>query len=132
MITLEAAIRRLTEPVNGQFPRPWMTDMAHPENARTFVVGRNQARSFRVDQIGSHDAYIDALFNRNGRSCRKLYGQLQGDDGPSDTRKNIDRLREHLAREGLDDVLETNVICFFLTHEPRPNSERKSDRQANI
>jgi hypothetical protein len=42
MHALEAAIRGLTRPVNGQFPRPWMTTMARPEDARIFVVGYNQ------------------------------------------------------------------------------------------
>ena len=112
MSTLEASIRRLTQPVNGQFPRPWMTNMAHPENARVFVVGYNQATGFPAALIGSHDDYMDALFNRNDRSCRKLYEQLRGDDGPSPTRKNLDKLREYLAREGLTDVVETNVICY--------------------
>ena len=112
MSPLEASIRRLTQPVNGQFPRPWMTTMAHPEKARIFVVGYNQATCFPAARIGSHDDFIDALFNRNERSCRKLYEQLRGEDGPSPTRKNIDRLQENLAREGLDDVVETNVICY--------------------
>jgi hypothetical protein len=112
MSTLEASIRRLTQPINGQFPRPWMTNMAHPENARIFVVGYNQATGFPAALIGSHDDYIDALFNRNDGSCRKLYEQLRGDDGPSPTRKNIDKLRENLARERLNDVVETNVICY--------------------
>ena len=89
-----------------------MTTMAHPEKARIFVVGYNQATCFPAARIGSHDDFIDALFNRNERSCRKLYEQLRGEDGPSPTRKNIDRLQENLAREGLDDVVETNVICY--------------------
>src|ERR1022692_515178 len=112
MNTLEVSIRRLTQPVNGQFPRPWMTSVAHPEKARIFIVGYNQATGFPVELSGSHDEYIDALFNRNDRSCRRLYEQLRGDDGPSPTRKNIDRLRENLTREGLTDVVETNVICY--------------------
>ena len=33
----------------------------------------NQATRFSAESIGSHDAYIDALFNRNGKSCRDLY-----------------------------------------------------------
>jgi hypothetical protein len=112
MDTLEATVRRFTEPVNGQFPRPWMTSMTHPEKARIFIVGYNQAKDFCADRVGSHDAYIDALFNRNDRSCRKLYGQLSGEKGPSRTRKNIDRVSESLAREHLIDVIETNVICY--------------------
>lgn len=111
-MSLEASLRRLTQPVDGQFLRPWMTDMAHPEKARIFVVGRNPATRFPAALIGSHDDYIDALFNRNDRSCRKLYEQLRGDDGLSPTRKNIGKLRENLAREGLTDVVETNVICY--------------------
>jgi len=86
--------------------------MTHPERARIFVVGFNQATGFPAAQIESHDAYIDALFNRNDKSCRKLYERLRGDDGPSPTRKNLDKLREHLAREGMNDVVETNVICY--------------------
>ena len=86
--------------------------MAHPEKARIFVVGYNQATGFPAALVGSHDDYIDALFNRNDRSCQKLYERLRGDDGPSPTRKHIDKLREDLAREGLDDVVETNVICY--------------------
>ena len=97
MSALEASIRRLTQPVNGQFPRPWMTNMARPENARIFVVGYNQATGFPAALIGSHDDYIDALFNRNDGSCRNLYEQLRDDDGTSPTRRNIDKLRVNLA-----------------------------------
>jgi hypothetical protein len=94
MNTLEASIRRLTQPVNGQFPRPWMTDMAHPEKARVFIVGRNQAKVFPAAAlVGGHEAYIDALFNRSGKSCRKLYEEMSGREGPSPTRENIYALR---------------------------------------
>ncbi len=112
MHALEAAIRGLTMPVNGQFPRPWMTTMARPEDARIFVVGYNQATRFSAESIGSHDAYIDALFNRNGKSCRDLYEQARGPRGSSPTRRNLDALHEMLASEGLTNVLETNVVCY--------------------
>jgi hypothetical protein len=112
MSPLEASIRRLTQPVNGQFPRPWMTDMPHPEEARVFIVGFNQATGFPAAVVGSHDDYVDALFNRGDRSCRKLYEQMRGDAGASPTRRNLDRLRAKLAREGIHDVVETNVICY--------------------
>jgi len=112
MNTLEASIRQHTQAVNGQFPRPWMTDTPHPEQARVFIVGYNQATGFPTERIGSHDEYVDALFNRNGQSCRKLYERLRGDRGPSLTRTNIDTLRECLAGEGIVDVVETNVICY--------------------
>jgi len=89
-----------------------MTSMAHPEKARIFIVGNNPATDFPAAMVGSHDDYIDALFNRNDRSCRELYDQLRGDKGPSPTRKNIDMVRKNLARESLFDVIETNVICY--------------------
>jgi hypothetical protein len=110
--TLETSIRRLTQPVNGQFPRPWMTDMERPEKARIFIVGANQATPFPAALVEGHEAYIDALFNRNGKSCRKLYEEMRGHEGPSQTRKNIDALRAALANVGVNDVLETNVICY--------------------
>lgn len=112
MNTVEASIRRLTQPVNGQFPRPWMMGMEHPEKARIFIVGYNQTTGFCAALVGDHNAYIDALFNRNGRSCRKLYEQIRGDKSPNQTRKNIDTLREGLASRGVSDVIETNVICY--------------------
>lgn len=86
--------------------------MAHPEEARVFIVGFNQATGFPATMVGSHDDYIDALFNRSDRSCQKLYEQMRGDDGASPTRRNLDRLRAQPAREGVHDVVETNVICY--------------------
>jgi hypothetical protein len=113
MNALEAAIRHLTLPVNNQFPRPWMTDLKRPEKARVFIVGYNQAAGFSISNIpGGHRAYIDALFNRNGMSCRQLYLFLRGGKGPSPARKNIDTLRKCLANFGINDVIETNVICY--------------------
>jgi hypothetical protein len=109
---LETLIRGLTQPVNGQYPRPWMTGMKRPEEARVFIVGHNQARAFPVEKVGDHDAYMDALYNRNGKSCRELYNNICGDEGSSTGRKNIDALREGLTNLGIDDVVETNVICY--------------------
>jgi hypothetical protein len=80
---LEGSIRRLTQPVNGQYPRPWMTEMMHPEEARVFVVGYNQATGFPAEQVGDHETYIDALFNRNEKSCRKLYEKFVGMKAPA-------------------------------------------------
>lgn len=111
MNTLETSIRCLTRCVNGQFPRPWMTDVEHPEKVRIFIVGYNQATSCPAKLI-AHDAYIDALFNRNGRLCRELYRLLRGDAGPSRTHKNIDILKDGLATRGLNDVMVTNAICY--------------------
>lgn len=114
MTELEQHILELTRPLNGQYPRPWMTSMRDPQHARVFVVGRNQATGFPTDRIGSQDAYLDALFNRDGRSMRALYDELRSADGkgPSPTRQNQDRLTESLRRAGVTEVLETNVICY--------------------
>jgi hypothetical protein len=112
MTRLERRIRQLTMPVNKQYPRPWMSDSTAPNLSRVFLVGFNQAMSFERCIIGSHDAYIDALFNRNGHSIRQLYERARSGKGPSPTRQNIDCLSRKLAAKGIGDVLETNVICY--------------------
>jgi len=107
---LEAIIRDLTKPLNNQCPRPWMTSSRSPWNVRVFTVGRNQRNSFRVDAVGSHEEYLDALFNRNGAGCRALYDRLT--EKPTPTRQNVDKLVAKLAAAGVLEVLETNVICY--------------------
>lgn len=107
--TFERAISAATRPVNGQLPRPWMTDLVDPVRARVLIVGRNPARGYDASKL-DHSRHLDALFNRNGQSCRGLYDQLVGE--PSPTRRNIDLLRVLLADAGVDQVLETNVICY--------------------
>ncbi|WP_171124574.1 hypothetical protein [Ruegeria sp. HKCCA4707] len=97
-----------TAPIDGQFPRPWMTDLSDPSEANCFIVGRNQRNGYAVDLVGSQERHVDALFNRNGQSCRGLYEQLCE---TSPTRKNIDQLSERLKHVGAK-VLETNVVCF--------------------
>lgn len=106
----ENAIARLTEPLNGQYPRPWMTELADPLSATIFIVGKNQAKGYGADRT-SHKRHLDALFNRSGESCRGLYNEMTG-DSPSPTRKNTDRFRSILASHGVTQVLETNVICY--------------------
>jgi len=105
----ESAISAATRPVNGQLPRPWMTDLTDPHGARVLIVGRNPARGYDATTL-DHARHLDALFNRNGQSCRALYDELAGE--PSPTRRNIDMLRTLLSDAGVDHVLETNVICY--------------------
>ncbi|RWK87956.1 MAG: hypothetical protein EOR52_14980 [Mesorhizobium sp.] len=107
---LERALRKLTAPINGQYPRPWMTASATPWASSVFTVGRNQRNGFAADLVGDHDTYLDALFNRNGQSCRGLYDRIIGK--PSPTRINTDRLVAGLRDKGISDVIETNVICY--------------------
>jgi hypothetical protein len=65
--SFEASIRQLTTPLNGQFPRPWMTDPPNPWEAVVFVVGKNQRHGYPVDIVGPHDAYLDALCQRTAK-----------------------------------------------------------------
>lgn len=97
-----------TQEINGQYPRPWMTDLGDPMEADCFIVGRNQRNGYDVDAVGQHARHVDALFNRNGQSCRGLYDCLFD---ASRTRINIDRLSKRLKNCGAK-VLETNVVCF--------------------
>jgi len=107
----EQAVAELTKPINGQYPRPWVSDLTDPQKANTFIVGKNQRNGFKVEDVGSHQRHLDALFNRNGEGCRKLYDQITGNN-PSPTRKNSDRLVRELRAVGVSSILETNVICY--------------------
>ena len=106
----EETIRKLTEPINGQLPRPWMTEMKNPLNSDVFIVGRNQSKGYLAKDI-LHQRHLDALFNRNGESCQGLYNETTKDQ-PSPTRRNIDRFVARLTELSIHNVLETNVICY--------------------
>lgn len=109
----ETFIKRITEltrPVNGQYPRPWMTSSSNPEASKVFIVGKNQRNGYSSKSL-SHQRHIDGLFNRNGETCRSIYDQMT-DGRASPTRKNTDRFVDLLASKGITDVLETNVICY--------------------
>ncbi|UVE16874.1 uracil-DNA glycosylase family protein [Pseudomonas sp. LS44] len=106
----EAAISDLTPPLNGQFPRPWMTDLTDPQKANVLIVGKNQAKGYSTENV-THERHINALFNRENESCRRLYDELTG-HSPSPTRLNTNMFRSILAQAGIDRVLETNVVCY--------------------
>lgn len=107
----ELDIEELTKPLNGQYPRPWMTDLREPLQASVFIVGKNQAKTYLVASVGDHSRHINALFNRHGETCRGLYNELsKGKSSP--TRQNIDLLTDGLRAAGIHDILETNVICY--------------------
>lgn len=108
MISFLEETWQYTRAVDGQYPRPWMTDLSNPLDADCFIVGRNQRNGYAVADIGCQQNHINALFNKEGASCRGLYDSLYK---PSPTRKNIDRLSQRLKKGGAQ-VLETNVICF--------------------
>ena len=112
-----------TRAFDGQYPRPWMTDLSDPRDADCFIVGRNQRNGYDVRDVGSHQLHMDALFNRNGTSCRELYDRLCSK--PSPTRRNIDRLSSRLKAGGAH-VLETNVICFSTPMSSDLTSDQRS------
>ncbi len=87
-----------------------MTDLRDPTTATVFIVGRNQRNGYDAEMVG-YQEHVDALFNRNGQSCRQLYDRVTAGK-PSRTRANTDRLRNLLFQKGIDRVLETNVICY--------------------
>ena len=110
MDKFEEKIRELTKPINGQLPRPWMTKMRNPLEADVFIVGRNQRNPYSEIEI-LHQRHLDALFNRNGESCRGLYDEVTKGK-PSRTRRNIDDLAARLNQRNIHNILETDVVCY--------------------
>ena len=106
----ETAISELTQPINDQYPRPWMTRLKNPLEARVFIVGRNQRNGYPTDRF-DHARHMNGLFNRKGETCRGIYDEITAGK-PSPTRHNTDRFVQKLSEVGVDDVLETNVICY--------------------
>lgn len=100
----------MTAPLNGQYPRPWMTNSTNPAGATVFIVGMNQRNGFPVEMVGTHEQYVDSLFNRGPETCRQLYDRVTAT--PSPTRRNTDKLVARLALNGVTDIIETNVICY--------------------
>jgi hypothetical protein len=86
-------------------------------------VGLNQATEYKVDAVGRHARFMDALFNRRGECCRRLYNRVREEnkarqgkqvrqDKSSPTRQNIDHLNKVLRCHGVRGILETNMICY--------------------
>lgn len=115
MDKFEQRIRELTEKINGQYPRPWMTDLKDPSCAEVFIVGSTQATAYRSDCV-DYERFIDSLFNRNDQRCREFYEEYgtcyAGETKPSLTRINIEMFTLKLKKVGVYSVLETNVVCY--------------------
>lgn len=114
MTDLEAQLRPILAPLpygGGEYLRPWMTTSRQPLDCKVWVVGANPAKTFPASQVGSFEDYIDALFNRNGKSMRRLYDTIT-EGRPSRTRHNLDRVTLALSQAGIEDVLETNLNCY--------------------
>lgn len=108
MDSLETLARRLTTAINGQYPRPWMTDLTNPAEAEVFVVGYNPATAYEVGTV-KYERHLNALFNRNGESCRRFYAELTPG---TPSRDNIEMFTQKLAQTGVVSVIETNVVCY--------------------
>ena len=108
MDKFEQLTRELTTEINGQYPRPWMTDLKDPSRADVFVVGYNPATAYLSNEV-SYERFIDSLFNRNGETCRKFYAEITK---KTPTRDNIEMLVDKLTKVGVSSILETNVVCY--------------------
>jgi hypothetical protein len=82
--------------------------MRDPSLATVFIVGYNPAKQYRVETV-QHERHIDALFNRNGETCRSFYSEITKE---SPSRTNIEMLAGKLFAVGVTAILETNVICY--------------------
>lgn len=122
MTSFEHLIRALTKPRSGTYPRPWTTD-TDPEKADILIVGASSAKTFHVADVGDHDQFIDALWNRNGRTCRAMYDAAT--TKPSKTRPNLDKLSEMLAAHGLTS-LQTNVSCASARYDADISEEDRA------
>jgi len=87
-----------------------MTTASDPSACEIFIVGRNQRNAYQAEQVGSHEYFINTLFNRGGETCRSLYDRMTST--PSPTRGNIDRLTRALEKHTKAGILGTNVVCY--------------------
>jgi hypothetical protein len=126
MTELEERVRALTEPRGGVFPRPWMTD-TDPEKVEVLIVGASSAKTFRAADVGSHDDFIDCLWNRNGKTCKGMYEAAT--TKPSRTRPNLDKLSRMLAERGLSS-LQTNVACASAPYDALLSREDRAQGTA--
>lgn len=117
MDKLEQRIRELTEEINGQYPRPWMTDLENPSCAKVFIVGYHPVTAYRSDGV-DYERFIDSHFNRNGEGCRKFYEEYWKSHNDTTNKKksrtgtNIENFTDKLKKVGVRSILATNVVCY--------------------
>lgn len=122
MSEFEDRIRAMTVPRNSAYPRPWTTD-TDPSQADVLIVGASSAKTFRVVDVGSHDQFLDALWNRNGQTCRAMYASAT--TKRSRTRPNLERLSRMLSAHGLTS-LQTNVACASGRYDAEVSDEDRA------
>lgn len=111
---LEKELFALTKPINGQYPRPWMTNLRKHEKAKVFDIGANPATAYTKKHVKSHRQFMDIHFNRNGYDCQSFYAGVRAkeDKSPSPSRINIETLMKTLTDIGVLEIFETNVYCY--------------------
>ncbi len=117
MKNLETAIRELTFASEGQYPRPFTTQIQDLESIDGLLLGFNQARPCPADSM-SHQKFLDWHMGRCGTS-RELYSKLNAT--PSRTRQNIERFVRTLNRP----ILESDVYCFSSPKASQLSSQGK-------
>ena len=85
-----------------------MTDLKTPSHADVFIVGYNPATAYLSNDV-CYERFIDALFNRNGETCRKFYAEITKQ---TPTRGNIEMFADKPTKVGVNSILETNVVCY--------------------
>lgn len=116
---LEGLLVHLAGKACGGFPIPWMTNLDDPSKANVLVVGQKQMRTYEDGERLGLQRYLDAQFNRNGRSCRDLYDEMSH-RRPSPTRRNLDFLSRRIAEIAPEArLLETNVVCYLEAADPK-------------
>ena len=121
-MAFEDIIRTMTLPRRGAYPRPWMTD-TDPDQVKVLIVGASSAKTFHCADVGTHDQFLDALWNRNGRTCSGMYASATNQ--PSKTRPNLDRLSEMLAARGLTSM-QTNISCASAPYDADLSAEDRA------
>lgn len=122
MTEFEDRIRTMTSARDGAYPRPWTTD-TDPTQADVLIVGASSAKTFRVADVGNHEQFLDALWNRNGQTCRAMYDAATSK--PSPTRPNLDRLSQMLAAHDLTS-LQTNVACASARYDDEVSDKERA------
>jgi hypothetical protein len=118
-------IKKLTEPINGQYPRPWTTNLPHPMDAEGMIVGMNQATSYLVTDM-SHEKFLNAHFGK-GLNSYDLYRSVRSEE--SKTRINIEVLAACLKRP----LLESDVICYSTPRAKHlSNAEHRGGKERGI
>lgn len=77
-----------------------------------------------MSKVSAED-YVTALLNTDGEACGRFHAQVTGE--PSATRRNIDGFIDLLKTHGIEDVLQTNAVCYAT---PNADALRRPEHRA--